>query len=259
MNAEPGRASRWPVEAQLHPSQAAPPPASTVLLTTPRLVIRPLQGDDLPAWLAYQEESHEAHRSVFPEQIADPLLRFDEAIERARVTGLAGSAYRLAAFERSAGTLRPTASARDGMSAGPTSVMPARSEMLGTSGMLGEGEGNALRRPRLIGLVNFNAIVRGASQNAALGYSVNPLFERQGLAFEMTQAALSFAFSAPPLGAGLHRIIAYILPGNLRSRRLAERLGFQFEGIARRFLRIAGSWQDHQQWSLLDDEWSPRL
>ena len=44
---------------------------------------------------------------------------------------------------------------------------------------------------------------------------------------------------------GLHRVQADIRPENGPSRRLVERLGFQREGLLRRYLDIDGDWRDH--------------
>lgn len=44
---------------------------------------------------------------------------------------------------------------------------------------------------------------------------------------------------------GLHRIMANHLPRNVRSERLLASLGFEKEGYARAYLKIAGVWEDH--------------
>ena len=46
---------------------------------------------------------------------------------------------------------------------------------------------------------------------------------------------------------------ANIQPGNERSIRLVESLGFECEGYSPRFLRINGRWRDHERWALLAD------
>ena len=49
-----------------------------------------------------------------------------------------------------------------------------------------------------------------------------------------------------------HRLNAYVVPGNLPSIRLIERLSFSYEGIAREYAKIQGVWQDHLQYSLIN-------
>jgi ribosomal-protein-alanine N-acetyltransferase len=69
------------------------------------------------------------------------------------------------------------------------------------------------------------------------------------------QALLPFAFER----LGLHRIEAACLPHNAASRRLLERTGFLEEGLARRYLRINGTWQDHVLYAVLrEDAWQKR-
>ena len=53
---------------------------------------------------------------------------------------------------------------------------------------------------------------------------------------------------------GLHRLQADIRPENLPSQRLVERLGFQREGLLRRYLDIDGDWRDHLTYALLAED-----
>ena len=52
----------------------------------------------------------------------------------------------------------------------------------------------------------------------------------------------------------LHRIEAACLPHNGASVRLLEATGFRREGLARAYLRIAGQWQDHLLFALLESD-----
>jgi starch phosphorylase len=58
---------------------------------------------------------------------------------------------------------------------------------------------------------------------------------------EALEAAIAYMFETQ----NLHRIMANYIPGNERSARLLERLGFEREGYAKAYLNIAGRWQDH--------------
>jgi 8-oxo-dGTP diphosphatase len=62
-----------------------------------------------------------------------------------------------------------------------------------------------------------------------LGYMTCPWARSQGVMTEALQAAATWALS----DAGLHRVELRIATGNVASRRVAEKAGFEFEGIAR--------------------------
>jgi ribosomal-protein-alanine N-acetyltransferase len=105
---------------------------------------------------------------------------------------------------------------------------------------------------RLAGIFSLNEIVRGAFQNAYAGWRVNVELARQGYGTEGVQALVEqVAFAPEPRGLGLHRVQANIIPTNIPSIRLAEKCGFAREGLARRYLQIAGMWQDHLMYARL--------
>ena len=105
---------------------------------------------------------------------------------------------------------------------------------------------------RIGGFFNLGEIVRGVFHNAYVGWKVNVEVARQGFATEGVTALLDFAFS--PDGAALHRIQANVIPSNTPSIRLAERLGLRREGLAERYLEIAGVWQDHVMFARTAEE-----
>lgn len=62
-----------------------------------------------------------------------------------------------------------------------------------------------------------------------LGYALLPEYTGQGYAVEAARAALEFGWAS----LGLTRIIAIVSPGNERSVRVLEKLGFAREGTTR--------------------------
>ncbi len=52
----------------------------------------------------------------------------------------------------------------------------------------------------------------------------------------------------------LYRLEAASLPDNKASAALLTRTGFPYEGLARRYLKINGIWQDHWLFALLNDD-----
>ncbi|NII54497.1 ribosomal protein S5-alanine N-acetyltransferase [Luteibacter sp. SG786] len=93
----------------------------------------------------------------------------------------------------------------------------------------------------MIGTFTFANVVRGVFQACHLGYGIGASHEGKGLMFEALEAAVRYAFG--PLD--FHRVMANYMPRNERSGRLLERLGFEKEGYAKRYLKIDGLWEDH--------------
>ncbi|GIE93735.1 GNAT family N-acetyltransferase [Paractinoplanes rishiriensis] len=102
---------------------------------------------------------------------------------------------------------------------------------------------------RIVGRVNLSNVVRGPFQSANLGYWVAQDANGRGVATAAVARTARTAFD----DLGLHRLEAGTLVHNLGSQRVLERNGFQRYGLAPRYLRIAGEWQDHILYQLLAD------
>jgi ribosomal-protein-alanine N-acetyltransferase len=107
---------------------------------------------------------------------------------------------------------------------------------------------------RLAGLFSLNEIVRGPFQSAYAGWSVSADQTGQGLGTEGVRALLDIAFTDVPNGLGLHRVQANIIPRNAPSLRIAEKVGLRREGLALRYLSIAGIWEDHVMFATTREE-----
>jgi [ribosomal protein S5]-alanine N-acetyltransferase len=108
---------------------------------------------------------------------------------------------------------------------------------------------------RIGGLFALNEIVRGAFESAYASWLVRADTMQEGLGTEGGRALLDVAFAHPPDGLGLHRVQANIMPSNAPSLRIAEKLGLRREGLAARYLKIAGEWQDHVMFALTMEEY----
>ncbi|MCJ8294623.1 MAG: GNAT family N-acetyltransferase [Colwellia sp.] len=96
-------------------------------------------------------------------------------------------------------------------------------------------------KSEIICLCTFSNVVYGAFQACNLGYSISEKNQGKGLMFEMLQASILYVFTE----YNLHRIMANYIPSNVRSETLLDKLGFQKEGLAKSYLKIDGTWQDH--------------
>lgn len=101
---------------------------------------------------------------------------------------------------------------------------------------------------KIIGCVGFNNIVRGAFLSCHLGYKLDKDEINKGFISEAIQKGIDIMFNE----FGLHRIEANIMPKNKRSLRVVEKLGFYNEGLAYKYLKINGKWEDHIHMVLLN-------
>ena len=103
---------------------------------------------------------------------------------------------------------------------------------------------------RLVGRVNVNDVVRGAFQSAHLGYWVDRGHTGRGVATAAVAEVVRIGFS----DLRLHRLQADTLLHNKASQTVLARNGFTRIGLAPRYLRIAGRWQDHVLHQRLADD-----
>jgi [ribosomal protein S5]-alanine N-acetyltransferase len=96
-----------------------------------------------------------------------------------------------------------------------------------------------------LGAATLHHVKRGVSQSATLGYWVGKAHTRQSVMSRTLQALLPYAHSE----LRLHRVEAACLPRNQASISLLEKSGFEREGYAKSYLKIAGQWEDHILWS----------
>jgi ribosomal-protein-alanine N-acetyltransferase len=104
---------------------------------------------------------------------------------------------------------------------------------------------------RILGRVALGGILLGAFRNAYLGYWIDRDHQGLGLVTEAVRATTGFAF----LTAGLHRVQAAVMPRNPGSHRVLVKIGYRQEGMAARYLSIAGAWEDHVIYAMTAEEW----
>ena len=102
----------------------------------------------------------------------------------------------------------------------------------------------------LLGGLSISNVRRGVAQAASLGYWIGVTHVGRGHMTDAVNAVLPFAF----VTLGLHRLEAACLPHNQPSARVLQKAGFQREGMARRYLKINGVWQDHDLFALLQED-----
>ena len=103
---------------------------------------------------------------------------------------------------------------------GQLAVDPSIRRWLGRSMILDDGSG-----PRVVGTIGFHG-PPDAEGRLEVGYSVDPVYRRRGLAREAVKAMVDWAFTQH----GVRRFIASIGPTNEPSLRLAAGFGFRQTG-----------------------------
>jgi [ribosomal protein S5]-alanine N-acetyltransferase len=101
----------------------------------------------------------------------------------------------------------------------------------------------------VIGRITVNSIVRGAAQSGSVGYWISQHANGHGYASSAVAEIKQAAFGE----LSLHRLEAGTLVHNVRSQRVLQRNGFQRFGLAPRSIRIAGQWQDHILYQVLNE------
>lgn len=100
---------------------------------------------------------------------------------------------------------------------------------------------------QILGTVSLQNIRRDAFCSCELGYKFDQRYWGKGYAQESIAKCLWVAFRE----LGLHRVEAQVLKGNLHSKRLLYRLGFEPEGVKKQNVKIHGKWRDHELYALL--------
>ena len=103
----------------------------------------------------------------------------------------------------------------------------------------------------IIGKVAVFGIVGGNLSSCMIGYKIDKEHEGKGYMSEAVGKVVDFLFEE----LNMHRIEINILPENIRSRKLAERLGFTIECLSPRFMRVRGKWSDHYRYVKINDNY----
>jgi len=105
---------------------------------------------------------------------------------------------------------------------------------------------------RVVGSCSLTNIVYSPGFYCYMGYCVDADHEGKGMMIRIVSHAIDYAFN----NLRLNRISANYMPRNARSARLLQKLGFEKEGYARRYLHINGRWEDHILTALLNSKYT---
>ena len=103
----------------------------------------------------------------------------------------------------------------------------------------------------IAGVIGFSRL-DWENRSASVGYWLAETSQGQGIATDATRALVEYAFEV----WGLNRVEIRAGTENHRSQRVAQRLGFVTEGVAREAERIGDHYIDHALFSMLAREWN---
>lgn len=104
---------------------------------------------------------------------------------------------------------------------------------------------------RFCGMISIHN-VDTVNQKAEIGYWLDREHEGFGIITASCRAVITHAFQ----DLGLNRIMISAAEKNTKSRAVAERLGFQKEGLTREGIFVQGAYHDAVNYSMLKREWS---
>lgn len=104
----------------------------------------------------------------------------------------------------------------------------------------------------IVGVFNINEIVRGAFQNAYLGFYGVADFTGKGYMSAGLKLVLEKVFNAMEL----HRVEANIQPDNILSINLVKNNGFRYEGFSPHYLKINHEWRGHEHWAMTLEDYN---
>lgn len=102
---------------------------------------------------------------------------------------------------------------------------------------------------KLIGNVCYSNIIMGNFKSCFLGYKLDKDEINKGYMTEAIKRTVKIMFD----DFELHRIEANVVPRNSRSLKVMEKLGFEKEGLSKRYLEINGKWEDHIHFAVYND------
>lgn len=103
---------------------------------------------------------------------------------------------------------------------------------------------------KIIGTVSYSNIQRGIISSCIVGYKIDERYHNHGYAYEALTQTMAIIHN----GLNIHRFVAYILSDNIPSKNLIQKVGFEYEGIARKCIMIGNTYTDHEQYSYISPD-----
>ncbi|WP_417581851.1 GNAT family N-acetyltransferase [Nitrincola sp.] len=102
------------------------------------------------------------------------------------------------------------------------------------------------RDEEIIGMMSIHYL-DWRNRKAALGYWIGEAFQGKGRVTESCKTLINFCFN----DLNLNRLEMHCAVHNIASRKIPERLGFEFEGVIREVEWLYDHWVDHALYAIL--------
>lgn len=101
-------------------------------------------------------------------------------------------------------------------------------------------------KPRLVGQMIAAPVLWGSMRSTTLGYWIDQAAAGQNIVPTAVALAIDYLLTR----VGLHRVEVNIVPDNVASLRVVEKLGLRLEGSRKDYIHINGRWRDHQSFAI---------
>ena len=101
----------------------------------------------------------------------------------------------------------------------------------------------------IIGTIKLWNIVYGPFMSCNIGYKLSKANINNGYMTEALIEIKKYCFT----DLELHRIAANIMPKNVRSQKVLQKAGFELEGTSKKYLKINGVWEDHDNYVVINE------
>ena len=100
---------------------------------------------------------------------------------------------------------------------------------------------------KIIGTICFQNITPNIFASASVGYKMDAFYRRRGYCYEALVSGLKLVYQE----IGIRRFEALVLPENIPSISLLEKIGFSREGLLKDKVFLQNRWRDHYLYSLI--------
>ena len=104
---------------------------------------------------------------------------------------------------------------------------------------------------RIVGSISFVRIRKEPYASTIFGFNQHEDYQGQGYCTEACGAAIEEVLKL----ADIHRIESRVMPDNVKSVHILERLGFIYEGMEYSSILIGGSFRDHLRYAWINPEY----